>query len=122
MKKLLSFLLLIIAVSFQALADGNAGNSSSSSVGIEFHPIGLTTIPHRAPTMIDLEVIYNSDAQMIEITYSGETSGEVYLYRNDSLIDYDTEINTSFSLPEATGAYHIVIITENWTANGYLEL
>ncbi len=59
---------------------------------------------------------------MIEITYSGETSGEVYLYRNDSLIDYDTEINTSFSLPEATGAYHIVIITENWTANGYLEL
>ncbi|MDE6416155.1 MAG: hypothetical protein K2K68_03915 [Duncaniella sp.] len=122
MKKLLLTTLLMMVAAFQSFADGT-GNTSSQNIRIDINSKGLrgTTI-RRTPSQIDLNVYYDAETQTIEISYSGDADGEVYLYHNETLVDYDTEINTTFSLPSPTGVYRIEVTTDSWTADGYLEL
>lgn len=113
---------MIMAVAIQSFADETKTSPSTEKVGLDYKNSNQSVPTHRAPARIDLNVYYDAEAQIITVTYSGKADGDVYLYLNETLVDYDTEINTSFSLPSPTGLYRIEIITDNWTASGYLEL
>lgn len=79
------------------------------------------TKTHRSPIRIDIEAYYNEEVGSLYIIYVGEAVGEVYIYRNDNAIGYDSELNTSFQI-SAPGLYRIEIITETWTATGYIQI
>ena len=55
------------------------------------------------------------------ILYDGDATGEVFLYLNNNIIEYDSEINTSFQI-SIPGLYKIEIIGETWIAQGYIQL
>lgn len=75
----------------------------------------------RAPMYIDLEAFYDSESQTINVCYDGEIEGEVYLYLNENVVGYDSEINTSFQI-SSPGLYKIEVISESWIATGYIQL
>ncbi len=57
----------------------------------------------------------------MEICYDGEAAGEVFLYLNNNIIRYNSEINSTFPISDP-GLYTIEIVGETWTAIGYLQL
>ncbi len=122
MKKLLSLILVMMAFAFQASAEES--KSISIPIVAESHESNNNRFPkvHRAPMRINIEAWYNSDSNTIDIIYDGETEGEVILYLNDNIVGYDSTINTTFSLPTSHGAYRIEIVTDNWTAEGGIQL
>ena len=77
---------------------------------------------NRAPMRnIPIDVYYNDDSHTINIYCDSAILGEVYLYLDESQVDYSSDINTSFQVA-ATGLYKIEIIGETWTAIGYIQL
>lgn len=122
MKKVLSFILLMLAVVFPAIAQNPSNTSSNRRVGLEIRPKKdpVTSI-HRTPMYIDLEAFYDSESQTVSVCYDGESEGEVYLYLSENVVGYDPEINTSFQIT-SPGFYKIEIISESWIATGYLQI
>lgn len=122
MKKLLSFILAIIAVTLPVIAQDSTGSSSTRRVGLEVRQTqeSATTV-HRAPMHINVEAFYNSDFNTLSIYYNGEAEGEVFLFLENSIIDYSSEINTVFPII-TSGLYKVEIRTENWEAEGYIQL
>ncbi len=122
MKKILSLILVMMAIAFQSIAQEPKGNSSSQTVKLEFqHKTNTNPTVHRAPMRMDIEASYSAESHTIDIYYDGEAVGEVFLYLNENIIGYDSEINTSFQI-SAPGLYKIEIIGETWIATGYLQL
>ena len=124
MKKLLSLILAMMAFVIPSVADDQQTDGNSPT------PITLDTDTkingdgsdrHRAPIRISIEAYYNPVTQSIDIYYSGGASGEVFLYLDDTIIGYDSNINTSFPI-SAHGLYKIEIIGESWSAEGYIQL
>ena len=122
MKKVLSLILLMIAVVFPAVAQNSKTGSSTKRVKLEIsqkkNP--ATTVP-RIPMYIDIEAFYDSESQSISVCYYGESEGEVYIYLNETVVGYDSEINTSFQI-SSPGLYNIEVTSESWIATGYLQL
>lgn len=117
MKKILSFILVMLAVTLPAIAQ-----DSTRRVGLEVRQTKeATTTMHRAPMRINIEAYYNEESGTLDICYDGETIGETFLYLNDNIIGYDSEINTSF-LISSSGLYKIEIIGDSWIATGYIQL
>lgn len=79
------------------------------------------TSVNRVPIHIDLEAFYDSESQTISVCYDGESEGEVYLYLNENVVGYNSEINTSFQI-SSPGLYKIEVISESWIATGYIQL
>ncbi len=123
MKQILSLILLMMATFIPLLAQESNGNSSSTNIGLEFHDLtdGSSQVQHRAPRRMNIEAYYINENNSIDICYTGEAIGEVFLYLNDALIDYSSEINTSFPVL-TSGIYRVEIIGETWIATGYIEL
>ncbi len=122
MKRLLSFFLLMVAITLPSIAQGSTGNSSSKRVKLEIRQTKETpTHMHRAPMFIDIEAYYNEEEGTLEICYDGEATGETFLYLNGNAVGYDSEINTSFQI-SSPGLYRIEVISESWIATGYLQL
>ena len=122
MKKVLSLILLMLAVVFPAIAQNSKTGSSTNRVKLEISQKKdpATTVP-RIPIYIDIEAFYDSESQTISVCYDGESEGEVYLYLNETVVGYDSEINTSFQI-SSPGLYKIEIISESWIAVGYIQL
>lgn len=126
MKKLL--ILFLVCFSLNASVDTYASNDTSNSntkkVDLEILSKDTNTGGNRqrAPRYIDLEVFYSGSINSITINYNGDIEGEVYIYRNNILVGYDSQINTTILLPYYGGNYEIEIITDSWIAQGYLEL
>lgn len=122
MKQILSLILVMIAVAIPVIAQEPSNSSSDRRVSMEVYQTkGTTTTAHRAPMRITIEAWYNTESKSINILYDGEATGEVFLYLNDALIDYSSEINTSFPIP-TSGIYRIEIIGETWIAVGSIQL
>jgi len=123
MKKILSLILVMVAIALQSIAQEPNNNSSSQSVELEFHHKNNTnpTI-HRAPMRMDIEAYYNAESHTIDIYYDGEAAGEVFIYLNETIIGYDSQINTSLPIPATPGLYRIEILGETWIAQGYIQL
>ena len=123
MKKILSLILVMMAVTLPVIAQESTSSSSTRRVGLEVtQTYGHPTTAHRAPARISIAAWYNIANNSIDISYNGEAEGEVFLYLNGNLIGYDSIINTSLQLPSSSGLYTIEIISEAWIAQGYIQL
>lgn len=122
MKKVLSLILLMLAAVFPAVAQNSTTGSSTNRVKLEISQKKdpATTVP-RIPMHIDIEAFYDSESQTISVCYDGEGEGEAYLYLNENVVGYDSEINTSFQIT-SPGLCKIEIISESWIATGYIQL
>lgn len=122
MKKVLSFILLMLAVVFPAIAQNSKTCSSTNRVKLEIsQKKDPGTSIHRSPMHFEIEAYYDSESQTISVCYDGEGEGEAYLYLNENVVGYDSEINTSFQI-SSPGLYKIEIISESWIAVGYIQL
>lgn len=123
MKKFLSLILVMMAVTFPVIAQESNSSSSTRTVGLEVHKKdnSISSTLHRAPMRINIEAYYNEENGTLDICYNGEAVGEVFLYLNDNIIGYDSELNTSFQI-SIPGLYRIEIIGETWIAQGYIQL
>lgn len=123
MKKFLFLIIAIMTFTLHAIADEpTPSTSSSQGIMLEIAQYKETPIRHRSPMRITIEACYNAETNSIEISYDGEAEGEVFLYLNGDIIDYGSDINTSFVLPQSSGLYRIEIISEIWIAEGYIQL
>lgn len=122
MKKFLSLFFVIIAVTLPVFAKESTSSSSTRRVGLEVRQTKeATSKVHRAPIRINIEAYYNDQSGVLDICYDGEASGEVFLYLNENVIGYDSDINTSFQI-STPGLYRIEIVGETWIATGYITL
>jgi hypothetical protein len=122
MKKILSLILVMMAVTLPVIAQESSSSSSTRRVGLEVtQTYGHPTTAHRAPMRINVEAYYNEGDGTLEICYEGEAIGETILYLNDNIIGYDSEINTTFQI-STPGLYKIEILGETWIALGYIQL
>ncbi|MBO5457018.1 MAG: hypothetical protein J6A20_10950 [Muribaculaceae bacterium] len=120
MKKFLSLILMVIAIVTPSIAQEPKENSSSTTIKLEFQQTTEAPTLHRAPMRINIEAYYDSESHTINIYYDGEASGEVFFYLNETIIEYDSQINTSFQI-STPGLYKIEIIGETWIAEGYIQ-
>lgn len=112
----------MMAVTLPVIAQESSSSSSTKRVGLEVtQTYGHPTTAHRAPMRINIEAYYNEGNGSLDIFYDGEAIGEVYLYINDTIVGYDSELNTSFQI-STPGLYRIEIIGETWIAQGYIQL
>lgn len=112
----------MIAVTLPVFAQESTSSSSTRRVGLEVRQTQETaTTVHRAPMRINIEAFYNEGSGTLDICYNGEAIGEVFLYLNDNIIGYDSELNTSFQI-STPGLYRIEIIGETWIAQGYIQI
>lgn len=123
MKKFLSLILVMMTFAFHAIA-GESKTSTSPSQGIMLEIVQFkeTSGRHRAPMRVSIEAWYNAESNTIDITYDGETEGEVFLCLNGNILDYSPEINSSIMLPHSSGLYTIEIVSETWSAKGDIRL
>lgn len=124
MKRIIILLTTIAALSISTYAEDNNGSQKTKEhIKWEIRKTdnGSDT-PKRIPLHIDIDAIYNNTTNSIEIIYSGETEGEVFLYDGDNLINYSSTINTTLPLPSHTGSYTIEIVTDSWVAQGFLQI
>lgn len=70
---------------------------------------------------INIKAYYNTESRSINIWHDGESDGEVFLYLNDNVVGYSSEINTTFQIEEP-GIYRIEILGESWIAEGSLQV
>lgn len=111
-----------MAVAFPSLAKEAEEQNSSQTIRLEINQQTDTpTRVLRAPMRINIEAYYDTENHTIEICYNGEADGEVFLYLDENIIGYDSEINTSFQISSA-GYYRIEIISETWIAQGSIQL
>lgn len=122
MKKLLSLIIAVMMLSFQAIAQESETTTSSQQIFLEHTTRNLTYERPRAPMRVNIEAFYNAESHTIDISYDGEANGEVFLYLNDDIIGYDSSINTSIQIPYVSGLYRIEIVSDTWIAQGYIQL
>jgi hypothetical protein len=122
MKKIFTLILVIMTFALHAIAQGSNEDTSSKGIVLEYSQYTETSGRHRAPMRMDnIEAWYNAESNSINILYDGDATGEVFLYLNNNIIEYDSEINTSFQI-SIPGLYKIEIIGETWIAQGYIQL
>lgn len=124
MKKILSLILVMMMFALNAMAEESKTSKSSQSIILEIaqYNDNESSGRFRAPMRIGIEAWYNAESNTIDITYDGEAEGEVFLYLNEGIVEYDSKINTSLHLPSSHGLYTIEIISETWIAQGYIQL
>lgn len=133
MKKLLFLIITVMMLAAQAVAQAvaqetpktNPSSPSTSSKEIKLEIAQYnndTTGRHRIPMCVNLEAFYNEESNTIDIIYNGDADGEVFLYINEDIMNYSSEINTSLELPTTSGIYRIEIISQTWIAEGYIHL
>lgn len=113
----------MLSLAFNAGAE-ESGSDKIVTVVLESHPYdnGYPNKRHRSAIRIDVHAYYNATTSSVEVVYNGEAEGEVFLYMDDTVVGYDSVINTTLQLPDATGHYRIEIIGETWTAIGEIPL
>lgn len=121
MKKVLTLFLLFMALCFSGYANDRNDGTNTQNIKLDISLRSHKIPTHRTPIHIALVSYYDAESQTVTINYDGEASGEVFLYYNDTLIGYETEINSSFQV-SMNGLYKIEILTESWSAEGYFEL
>lgn len=124
MKKILSLILVMMTIAFNAIAgEQKTSSSSSKPVSLEVRQTKeQATMVHRAPMRINIEAWYDAETNSIDISFDGEAEGEVFLYVNGYIADYASEINTTLSVPDMSGQYEIQIIGETWIAQGFFTI
>lgn len=126
MKRILSIILIMMAMTLSAIsaiAHGSSNNTSHRRIGLEIQQTKeVTTTVHRAPMRLPIEAFYNAENHFIEIYSQDDTiEGMVYLYDDmDNVIDVSTSINSVLYVP-TPGEYRIFIEGDGWCGEGTVE-
>ena len=120
---LTALFLLTMTFAFSSNAQESTGGTSSKPIILDSHPIDNNSKPkpHRAPMSMNIEAYYDQVRHSIKIYYDGEADGEVFLYLNDNVVGYSSEINTTFQIEEP-GIYRVDILCDSWIAEGSIQL
>lgn len=121
MKKLI-LLIFVVMTSVCALMgkDGTAPSKRNLPITIKTRQTEFKK--HRAPMRVPIEVVYDSNTQIIEVSTDSELEGEACLYHDGTVIDSASQINTTFQLPYEVGEYTVVITNDSWEAIAELIL
>lgn len=113
----------MISITLPIMAFGSDNKSTSGPITLTMHPIRTQTNKkvHRAPMRVCVDAYYDSFSETISVSYDGEATGEVLLYKDGELVDNSSEINTTFQIYDS-GFYSIEINTEYWSAEGSIEI
>lgn len=122
MKKILTLIFVIMSIVLPAIAQNSQEKSNSKVIELDFRNQTQKPSMLRMPMRVDIEASYEMESHTIEIIYDGCAAGEVFLYLNDTVIGYDSNINTSLQIPSIPGLYRIEIVSESWIAQGYIQL
>jgi hypothetical protein len=122
MKRILALFLVMMSIVLPSIAQNSQERSKSKVIELDLRAGTQKPTMLRAPMRISVEAYYNIECNTIDIVYEGCSDGEVTLYLNDNIIGYDSIINTSFQLPSISGLYRIEIVSENWSAQGYIQI
>lgn len=115
MKKLVLFLVAVLAIGLQAYAAKyvtlrfNKKQSSQKDQTV-----------HRAPTYLPIDVYYDDATRQFEVISDGETDAQVYLCdENGATLDYAPCLNSTLTVPDGfTGVAVIIIDADNWEGRG----
>ena len=112
------FILLLFAVIFLA-----PSHAEKIKVDIKTSSKSNSNQPiiHRAPMQLPIEVTYDTDTYIVEITCSTDLEGEVYLYNAWGEEEaYAPCLNAVLSVSDSQ--YHTIIIEgDGWEATGVIE-
>ncbi|MBS7347677.1 MAG: hypothetical protein KIG61_04595 [Muribaculaceae bacterium] len=123
MKRFLTTIFLLMIFVASSFAQTSQGNSNSQNIGmkVQNNTSGSISGINREPLNLDIEAFYDADTECINVCYTGDATGEVYLYLNETIINYSPEINASFQII-FSGLYTIEIVGDGWTATGCIQL
>ncbi len=121
MKKFFALIFLMMSLAFSASAASSNEPANEDPIDLETRDNSGGSSRHRAPLHVNIEAFYDSMNNAINIYYSGEAEGEIFLYLNGSVVDYSTELTTSFLL-SGSGLYEIEVVTDSWTAYGSIRI
>lgn len=78
----------------------------------------------RKPMLLPIEVIYDSDCNMVEVISDGSIEAEVFLYdANRNVIGYSSHLDTTLEVPaNYHGILFLEIIGENWFATAEIPV
>lgn len=83
---------------------------------------GKTVHVNRAPMRIPIDVVYDSDTNILEIIGPESLQAEIYIYdMSGTLEDYSLSLNSVFYMLKP-GTHVILIKGNGWEAEGTLEL
>lgn len=122
MRRLLSLIFAIMAIAFHSVAETKTEENSTKDIILEYSQYSDDNKPHRAPMRISIEAYYETSTNSIVIYTNSNTEGEVFLYQNGIEIGYDSQINTTLSIPTLPGTYVLEIVGGSWIAKGTLTL
>ena len=77
---------------------------------------------NRAPMHLPIHVVYDSDANVIEVKGSESLGAEIYIYDEAGIVeDYSANLNTTFYVLKP-GTHVVLVKGDGWEAEGMIEL
>lgn len=77
---------------------------------------------NRAPKHISLNVVFDDETGLIRVTGDESVVAEVFLYNSSGEIeDYSSSLNSNLTITNS-GSYRILIVSEDWGAEGNVEV
>ena len=115
----------IIILVAMLLLGVNSINAARRAVYLSFSNNGLSGKKgnaNRAPMHLPVNVVYDSDARVIEVNGSELLDAEIYIYDASGIVeDYSANLNTTFYVLKP--GIHIVLIKGvGWEAEVMIEL
>lgn len=119
MRKIILIFTAIMAL-FPSMIAWPAEDKPSSEVPLKYYKKGNQDKVERSIFRLDISVTYDSETHLLKVN-ADEIEAEVFLYLNDNIVGYSSEINTTFRIEEP-GIYRIEILGESWIAEGSIQL
>lgn len=116
MRKIIPLIMgVLISLSFQISAKKNNVPMDSSP---KRH--GDNNIRHRSPLLIPIEVNYDDETHLVEISGDEELDAQVYLCdEHGNVLDYSPALNSELEIPDFhSGMVIIRVESEDWISTG----
>ena len=121
MNRLLIIPILIIGM-FSSTFVPKAYSYVRQNVPIKVTSNNNTNKTQREPLILNIEIIYDGDYNAIEVISYDNIQAEVFLSKNDNIIDYSSDVNTVFYISNDRCQYVMQIKGDSWTAEGELTI
>lgn len=127
MKKIITFLMLL-SITFinRVAADGTDSSDESSIINLEINK--TKSDYERSINSPIIEAVWLSNIKQVEVTLYNIGNAEVYIVNSQNQIISNTTVQTeipttvNLNVIGGQGTYYIVIISEDWYAEGKFKL
>lgn len=116
MKRILTFITLLVVMAIVATADESAVNFTFRRKTPKDNPTHI----ERAPMHLPIDVYYDDATRQFEVISDGEMDAQVYLCdENGATLDYAPCLNSTLTVPDGfSGVAVIIIDADNWEGRG----